>query len=259
VIRDRLAARAAGARPGFRLRGLEVSRVEGFSDAVFGFAVTLLIVSLEVPQTFHELLSVMRGFLPFAISFYLLVQVWYAHYVFFRRYGLQDAPTIVLNCALLFVVLFYVYPLKFLFTLLVDLLTGGRPISGVGQPLEPMIALDQVWLLFVIYGAGFLAVMLIFALLYRHAHARRAELELTALEVFDTRSEIARFALLAGVGLLSIWVALVVSRHQAGLAGFVYFLVGVVEAVHGSLTAKRRGKLQARLADEIPAGGSPPG
>lgn len=86
-----------------------------------------------------------------------------------------------------------------------------------------------------IYGAGFLAVMLIFALLYRHAHARRAELELNALEVFDTRSEI---ALLAG----------------AGLAGFVYFLVGVVEAVHGNVTGKRLRELQARLADEVPAG-----
>jgi hypothetical protein len=118
-----------------------------------------------------------------------------------------------------------------------------------------MIALDQVWLLFVIYGAGFLAVMLIFALLYRHAHARRAELELTALEVFDTRSEVARYALLAGVGLLSICVALVVNRHQAGLAGFVYFLVGVVEAVHGNVAGKRRRELQVRLADEVLAGG----
>ena len=29
--------------------GCEVSRIEGFSDAVFGFALTLLVVSLEVP------------------------------------------------------------------------------------------------------------------------------------------------------------------------------------------------------------------
>ena len=35
--------------------GREVSRIEGFSDAVFGFALTLLVVSLEVPDNFDGL------------------------------------------------------------------------------------------------------------------------------------------------------------------------------------------------------------
>jgi len=46
---------------GFRWRSHEITRVEGFSDAVFGFAVTLLIVSLEVPHTSTELLDTMRA------------------------------------------------------------------------------------------------------------------------------------------------------------------------------------------------------
>ena len=39
------------------LRGREVTRLEALSDAVFGFAATLLVVSLEVPQTFPELVK----------------------------------------------------------------------------------------------------------------------------------------------------------------------------------------------------------
>lgn len=35
----------------FRIRGKEISRAEGLSDAAFGFAITLLVVSLEVAKT----------------------------------------------------------------------------------------------------------------------------------------------------------------------------------------------------------------
>jgi uncharacterized membrane protein len=41
----------------------EVSRLEGFSDAVFGFALTLLVVSLEVPEDYRDLAVTLSGFL----------------------------------------------------------------------------------------------------------------------------------------------------------------------------------------------------
>src|SRR3712207_263311 len=77
--------------------------MEGFADAVFAFALTLLVVSLEVPNTFDELLATMRGFFAFAISGWLLYAVWFDHYMFFRRYGLQDTLTMHLSSILLFV------------------------------------------------------------------------------------------------------------------------------------------------------------
>src|SRR5580658_3875254 len=97
---------------GFRHRGHHhVSRIESFSDAVFAFALTLLVVSLSVPRTFDELLGAMAGFPGFAVSFALLAQIWYYQYLFFRRYGLTDRMTILLNIILLFVVVFYTNPL----------------------------------------------------------------------------------------------------------------------------------------------------
>ena len=98
-------------------RRAETSRLEGFSDAVFAFALTLLVVSLQVPSSFDELVRTLRSFIAFAASFAALIWIWYLHRQFFRRFGLGDGPMIVLNSTLLFVVLLYVYPLKFLSTL----------------------------------------------------------------------------------------------------------------------------------------------
>src|SRR5262245_59387187 len=101
MLREKLVNRQAGSVNGFRLRGLEVSRIEGFSDAVFAFAVTLLVVSLEVPRTFTELQEIMNGFVAFALGFLFLLYLWHIQYTFFRRYGLHDGPTITLNGLLL--------------------------------------------------------------------------------------------------------------------------------------------------------------
>src|SRR5580698_5347366 len=101
----------------FRWRGGEITRLEAFCDVVFGFALTLLVVSLEVPRNYSEMMTAMRGFLPFAVCFAQLVMIWLAHYRFSRRFGLEDPYTVFLNIVLLFLVLFYVYPLKFVFTL----------------------------------------------------------------------------------------------------------------------------------------------
>src|SRR5215470_2239870 len=134
----------------FRWRGGEITRLEGFTDAVFAFAVTLLVVSLEVPKTFQDLVIAMKGFVAFAICFTILVQVWYFHYKFSRRYGLQTIYTIVLNAALIFVVLFYVYPLKFLFTLAVGSLSGGAtvPFSQLSQMVHTTHQLTVLWLIY---------------------------------------------------------------------------------------------------------------
>ncbi|HVQ38166.1 MAG TPA: TMEM175 family protein, partial [Pyrinomonadaceae bacterium] len=75
MIRDKMIEKGIGQSGTFRWRGHEISRIEGLSDAVFGFAITLLVVSLEVPKTFTELAETMHGFGAFLISFCLLFAV----------------------------------------------------------------------------------------------------------------------------------------------------------------------------------------
>lgn len=203
---------------GFRLRGGEVKRIETFSDAVFAFAVTLLIVSLEVPKTFEELLVSMRGFFAFAICFGLLMMVWHEQHVFFRRYALDDKFSLLLNGTLLFIILFYVYPLKFLFSLLFS-----DHIYGQGKnPFS--ITQDQVPQLMIIYGLGYIAIYSIFFLLYGHALRKRAQLELTPREVFDTRTKIYSQLILVGVGVGSVLLAIILPSDHMGLSGWFYFL-----------------------------------
>ncbi len=215
--------------------------MEGFSDAVFGFAVTLLVVSLEVPNTFDELLATMRGFFAFAICFWLLVAVWFEQYKFFRRYGLEDPLTMRLNAVLLFIVLFYVYPLKFLFTLLVDQLLGYNTVvdSSSGAVVEE-IDPGQLPLLMVIYGAGFVAVQLVFFVLYLRAYALRNALGLEAHERSVTREEMQGFLLATGVGLTSIVIAVLGGNEAASLAGYTYLLLLPLLTANGYLMARYR-------------------
>jgi hypothetical protein len=210
-----------------------------------GFALTLLVLSLEVPEDFESLVNTLKGLPAFAACFALLVWVWYMHYKFFRRYGLQDRTTIFLNSVLLFVVLVYVYPLKFLFVGFMEMMTGLAPhgTSGRGQP---RIAFEQVDDLFVIYGVGFVALFLMFALLHMHAYRRRGELGLNAIEVMETRLEIARAAALACVGLCSMGIALFAPSRYVALAGWCYGLISVVEFFAGLSRGRAREQLAAR-------------
>jgi uncharacterized membrane protein len=249
ALREALTSKGTGAAGAFRWRGHEVTRLEGFTDAVFAFAVTLLVVSLEVPRTFEELSRAMRGFLPFAVCFAILIWIWYEHYVFFRRYGLRDPWTVFLNAVLIFVVLFYVYPLKFLFQLVLGPVSGlGTEVRRASGRIETMIETRDVPALFVTYGAGVAAVFLVLALLYFHAYRRRNDLALTEVEIFDTRSDILRHLEMAAVGALSMLLAAVLPPAAVGLAGYVYFLFGLAQWLHGSISRARRRRLLARLA-----------
>ncbi len=100
----------------------------------------------------------------FVICFALLMVFWTAHYHYFRRYGLEDGMTRFLTMAILVLVVFAVYPLKFLFTLVTANLFRLH-LANVPH----LDTLAQVRILYLIYGLGFAGVWLLYAALYGHA------------------------------------------------------------------------------------------
>jgi uncharacterized membrane protein len=217
---------------GFRMRGRDITRLESFSDAVFGFALTLLVVSLDVPKTFSDLVTTMRGFPAFALCFMFLALIWNGHYKFCRRYGLDDGTARFLTCVMLFLVLFYVYPLKFLFNFsITNLLVEGSSGSEV-------MTRSQFSTLLVIYGLGFAAVYLALTLLYLHAYRLRDALELTELEKFDTRYQIARLLTLVAIGLIAAVLACIpVLRNWSSM---IYMLLFPILRTSRTIHRRRR-------------------
>jgi uncharacterized membrane protein len=237
------ALRILGEKNGFRWRSHEITRVEGLSDAVFAFAVTLLIVSLEVPKSFDELLNNLRGFFAFAACFAQLMLVWYHQYLYYRRYNLQDYRSTVLSMALLFVVLFYTYPLKFVFSSFLTPLAGGEQTV--------FKSIDEVRNLYLIYAGGVAAVFTVFTLMYAHAYAFRDTLGLSELERHDTLHTLREMIGYISVAIFSAVLALTLPDELIGFAGMAYAMTGVVLAVHGTWSGKTRGKIEQRSAAEI--------
>jgi uncharacterized membrane protein len=236
--------RQAGVRDVIRWRGGEVSRLEALSDAVFGFAITLLVVSLEVPQTYAQLMDAMRGFVAFAASFALLFMVWHHQYRFFRRYGLQDGKTVALNAVLLFVVVFFVYPLKFVFNLVTNEMMGrGDRVLVNGRLIPVFTSAGEPRQMMVVFGLGYVAVFFLFALMHLRADRLHDELELSPRERFETRANVVEALLNVGVGTISILVAVYGPPRGAALSGLAYMLVGPVLTAFGFARGWRRRRL----------------
>ena len=239
MIARRVFPKALQGEAYFRWRGGDVSRVEALSDMVFAFSLTLIVVSLEVPKTFSELLQAFEQIPVFAACFAILLQCWHYNYRFHRRYGFEDFFTELLNAALLFLILMYVYPLKFLFTLLYRMLRGlpavvqgpgGEPLLGPdGAPLQ-MIEPQQMGPLMLLYSAGYAGIFLLYALMNYRAHRRREDLELTPVEIGMTLATVGGHLLSAGFGVASV-VLVLIDRSLVPFAGLIYLLIGPAQGL----------------------------
>jgi uncharacterized membrane protein len=213
-----------------RIRRQQPTRLEGFVDSAFAFAVTLIVISTgHAPTSVTEMLQSLRGLPTFGVCFLLIARFWASHRDWSRHYDLEDTESVTLSLLLVFLVLIYVYPLHLLFAFLF----AGLSNSWL---MDQNIDLHGTWELraaYVVYGLGFLAIALVFAQLFRHALNRGNEIGLNAAERVVTQMRVALWLCTGAVSLLSVLLALLLPFDSldtavASLPGQVYLLIFLV-------------------------------
>lgn len=228
-------------KDGFRQRGMDMTRLETFTDAAFAFAVTLLVVGGgdSVPMNFEEMTRALKQVPAFAASFANIMWFWYAHHVWSRRFGLEDTKSVFLSLVLVFIVLIYVYPLKAIYSGAIDFFSGGYFDSYFG-----MSTVDDLRSMFVIFGTAYTALSLMIALLYRHAVRLQEPLSLSPLETFDSQSTTSFWFANSAIGVVSITLALTMPDRLVVVAGMWYASLGVFSPWH----MNRRERLRKSIA-----------
>ncbi|MFL5953837.1 MAG: TMEM175 family protein [Gaiellaceae bacterium] len=88
---------------------METTRLETFSDGVFGIAATLLILDVNIPHhgsVAHELLAIWPSYVAYAISFLTIGIIWVNHHTVMAQIGRIDRTFLFLNVVFLMVVAF---------------------------------------------------------------------------------------------------------------------------------------------------------
>lgn len=218
----------------FKIRSESPSRLENFSDAVFAFSITLLMISLEVPKNFTQILELSDELIAFAVTIIPLFIIWQQHRLFFRRYGLDDNKILILNTSLLFIVLIFIFPLKFLSLFLVRFYSSI--VFSTQTVFGTMINGEQVPMLMVYYGMGALGLVLVFSRFYKHALNKRVELELSTYELRHTEYYKRLFTHLCFIPIISIVFVLAIMFFNITIAsigsGMLYALTGVVFVIN---------------------------
>ena len=97
----------------------ELERILFFSDAVFAIAITLLVLSIEVPDIPQglvaeelpgQLLGLWPKYLSYVISFLVILSFWIAHHSIFSHIRSYDRSLIWLNSLFLMCVAFLPFP-----------------------------------------------------------------------------------------------------------------------------------------------------
>lgn len=187
----------------------DTKRIEAFSDAVFGFAATLMVITLDTDASFTNLIQANQtNWITFAVTFFVLVALWKVHYNFFRRTNYMDNWIITFNSILLFVILYYIFPLKSMLN------------SLMGKEAQTWESLSS---LFAFYSGGFILIFLSLSLMYYRAYKKTNSVEESLNLLFYTR----HFGIYVFVGFVSLLLATFGIGIEYGFPGFIYFIIGL--------------------------------
>lgn len=219
----------------FRLRGLEVTRLDTFVDAAFAFVLTLLVISFdEIPSNIPEMLAAIKRIPGFAASFAVLMWFWLQHRAWSRWYGLENYSTVLHSLTFIFVVLVYVYPLRMVFEGMFSNLTGG--FLSASYSIE---SYDDLRMIFVFYSGGFFAMSLLVSRLFVLAKRSAPALALNDVEMRLTNVRIQVWTVAASGGLLSILLSLTLPDAWVPAAGYMYFVLFPFMRIPGVLDRRR--------------------
>lgn len=208
---------------GFRLRGIEMTRLETFMDAAFAFATTMLVISVgEVPKNYSELILALKEIPSFLSSFCIMMIFWLGHRSWSRRYGLEDTITVLISISLIFVLLVYIYPLRLIFSALFAWISGGWLPSRF-----TLHSSEELTGLFIIYGVGLTAIAGLMALLHIRARSVRNILKLNDLEIIKTNLEITSYVIVSLTGIISALLAWLMPPNINILAGCFYATIPI--------------------------------
>src|ERR1700694_1353118 len=134
----------------------ETARIEAFSDGVFAIAVTLLILEIKVPTPGQESLRVMLlkqwpSYLAFLLSFAFIGIMWINHHRMFTHIKRSNERLLILNLLLLLGVTVVPFP-----TVVLAMYLGSSDERTAA----------------VLYNATYVAVAVLFNLLWRYAVSR---------------------------------------------------------------------------------------
>jgi uncharacterized membrane protein len=221
---------------GFRLRGMEMTRLETFIDAAFAFAISMLVIAAQqIPDNIQALLAAFKNVPTFICSIAVLGIYWRGHWLWSRRYGLEDGVSILISWIMIVTILIFIYPLKAIFGAMWNLLSNGQ----VGHPFSLHTTEAQARTIFAIYALGLIAISTEILLLNLRAWQLREPLRLNARERLMTLGELTGWSIPVSVGIVSLLLSFILPIQEIAWCGWVYFLMAIVLRVHKFLHNRR--------------------